>query len=196
MRLPVHKFRLPWLALDSWLHRFVDASPEAVSPPRIGLVLSSGGARGLAHVGAIQVLEEAGIPIAAVIGSSMGAYVGALWAAGVNGRGLAELAAEIKDRRTLLRLIDPAIPPTKGFLRGRRSASIWSGRLATSELSSCSGRHLSSPRISTPCPPKCSRPTRQWPPRCMQAAPFPASARRSRCTAGVMSTAGLHSRCR
>jgi NTE family protein len=118
MRLPVHKLRLPWVALDSWLHRFVDASPEAVSAPSIGLVLSCGGARGLAHVGAIQVLEEAGIPIAAVIGSSMGAYVGALWAAGVNGKGLAELAAEIKDRRTLLRLIDPALPPTKGFLRG------------------------------------------------------------------------------
>lgn len=86
--------------------------------PRIGLVLSCGGARGLAHVGAIQVLEEEKVPIHAVIGSSMGAYVGALWSAGVDGRGLEKLAAEIKDRRTLLRLLDPAIPPTRGILRG------------------------------------------------------------------------------
>ncbi|HEY2574544.1 MAG TPA: patatin-like phospholipase family protein [Verrucomicrobiaceae bacterium] len=100
--------------------RFVDGNPGPSGPPRIGLVLSSGGARGLAHIGAIQVLEEARIPIAALIGSSMGAYIGALWASGVDGKGLADLAAEIKDRRTLLRLLDPALPPVKGFLRGEK----------------------------------------------------------------------------
>ncbi len=118
MRPASNRFRLSWLAFDSWFRRFTDASIESPAPPRIGLVLSCGGARGLAHVGAIQVLEEAGIPIAAIIGSSMGAYVGALWAAGINGNGLADLAAEMKDRRTLLRLIDPALLPTKGLLRG------------------------------------------------------------------------------
>lgn len=114
------RLRLPWLAFDTWFRRFVDGEVTAPTPPRIGLVLSCGGARGLAHVGAIQVLEDAGIPIAAIIGSSMGAYVGALWSAGINGDSLAELAAEMKDRRTLLRLIDPALPPTKGFLRGEK----------------------------------------------------------------------------
>jgi NTE family protein len=118
MRKSAERFRLPWLALDSWLHRFVDGAPAPAAPEPFGLVLSCGGARGLAHVGAIQVLEEAGIPVAAIMGSSMGAYVGALWAAGVDGDGLGKLAAEIKDRRTLLRLIDPALPPTRGFLRG------------------------------------------------------------------------------
>ena len=51
---------------------------------KIGLAISSGGARGLAHLGVIEVLEKNKIPIAAVAGSSMGAYVGALWCAGYN----------------------------------------------------------------------------------------------------------------
>lgn len=114
--------RLPWMALESWFHRFVDSSPARERPPRIGLVLSCGGARGLAHVGAIQVLEEAGIPIAAVMGSSMGAYVGSLWAAGIDGPGLEKLASEIKDRRTLMRLmVDVSFPPAAGFLRGEKA---------------------------------------------------------------------------
>jgi NTE family protein len=110
------------MAIESWFHRFVDSSPARKRPPRIGLVLSCGGARGLAHVGAIQVLEEAGIPICAVMGSSMGAYVGSLWASGVDGPGLEKLASEIKDRRTLFRLmVDLAIPPVAGFLRGEKA---------------------------------------------------------------------------
>ncbi|MCX7750661.1 MAG: patatin-like phospholipase family protein [Candidatus Bipolaricaulota bacterium] len=50
---------------------------------RVGLALSAGGARGIAHVGVLQALGEAGIPVAAVAGTSVGAYVGGLFAAGV-----------------------------------------------------------------------------------------------------------------
>jgi NTE family protein len=53
--------------------------------PRIGLVLSGGGARGAAHVGVIRALEEMRVPIDAVAGTSMGAVVGGLYAAGLNG---------------------------------------------------------------------------------------------------------------
>ncbi|MCG6860958.1 MAG: patatin-like phospholipase family protein [Chromatiaceae bacterium] len=53
------------------------------SHPRIGLVLSGGGARGAAHVGVLKVLEEMRIPIAAVVGTSMGALVGGAYASGV-----------------------------------------------------------------------------------------------------------------
>ena len=88
--------------------------------PRIGLALSSGGARGLAHAGVIQVLEESGIPIAAIAGCSMGAYVGSLWAAGLNGRQLEERAREIKDRSTLKALMDFIIPPSEGLIRGEK----------------------------------------------------------------------------
>ncbi|MDH4312151.1 MAG: patatin-like phospholipase family protein, partial [Gammaproteobacteria bacterium] len=53
--------------------------------PRIGLVLSGGGARGAAHVGVIRMLEQMHIPIDAITGTSMGAVVGGLYAAGLSG---------------------------------------------------------------------------------------------------------------
>ncbi|MCS7297157.1 MAG: patatin-like phospholipase family protein [Bacteroidia bacterium] len=55
---------------------------DTITRPRIGLVLSGGGARGAAHVGVIQALEEAGIPIDYITGTSMGAMVGGFYAAG------------------------------------------------------------------------------------------------------------------
>jgi len=54
----------------------------AAAPPRIGLALSGGGARGIAHVGVLKVLEELRVPIHCVTGTSMGAIVGATFAAG------------------------------------------------------------------------------------------------------------------
>lgn len=64
-----------------------DAASDTAEParPRIGLVLSGGGARGAAHVGVIRALEEMRIPIDAVAGTSMGAVVGGLYAAGLGG---------------------------------------------------------------------------------------------------------------
>ena len=50
--------------------------------PRIGLVLSGGGARGAAHVGVLKVLEEHRIPVDLIVGTSMGANVGAFYSAG------------------------------------------------------------------------------------------------------------------
>jgi NTE family protein len=52
--------------------------------PRIGLVLSGGGARGAAHVGVLKVLDEMRVPIHAIAGTSMGAVVGGLYASGLS----------------------------------------------------------------------------------------------------------------
>ena len=49
---------------------------------RVGLVLSGGGAKGLAHIGVLKVLEQHGIPIDYIVGTSMGAVVGGMYAAG------------------------------------------------------------------------------------------------------------------
>jgi NTE family protein len=74
-----------------------DASPtvarapaDASAPrrPRIGLVLSGGGARGLAHVGVLEVLEELQVPIDVIAGTSMGAIVGGLYASGMRAHDL------------------------------------------------------------------------------------------------------------
>ena len=50
--------------------------------PKVGLVLSGGGAKGLAHIGALKVIEEAGVQIDYIGGTSMGAIIGALYASG------------------------------------------------------------------------------------------------------------------
>ena len=55
---------------------------RAADRPRIGLVLSGGGARGIAHLGVLKVLEEMRIPVAVITGTSMGAIVGGFYAAG------------------------------------------------------------------------------------------------------------------
>ena len=61
--------------------------------PRIGLVLSGGGARGLAHVGVLKVLEEMQVPIDVITGTSMGAIVGGLYASGMRA---ADLERELR----------------------------------------------------------------------------------------------------
>ncbi|MBI4661613.1 MAG: patatin-like phospholipase family protein [Verrucomicrobia bacterium] len=85
----------------------------------MGLALSSGGAKGLAHIGVIQVLEENAIPIDVVAGCSMGAYIAAVWARGYDGEQMERLAREIEGRWSWLSLIDPVFPPRAGFIRGQ-----------------------------------------------------------------------------
>jgi NTE family protein len=63
--------------------------------PRIGLALSGGGARGFAHVGVLQVLEELRIPVDYVAGTSMGAIVGGLYAAGLSPDELGTLVIDV-----------------------------------------------------------------------------------------------------
>ena len=65
----------------------LEAAPGAsTARPRIGLVLSGGGARGAAHIGVLKQLEQQRIPIDAIAGTSMGAVVGGLYASGLSAR--------------------------------------------------------------------------------------------------------------
>ncbi|MEW6707457.1 MAG: patatin-like phospholipase family protein [Pseudomonadota bacterium] len=80
---------LAMLALASGALAQGRAEPER---PRVGLVLSGGGARGLAHVGVLKVLERERIPIDAIAGTSMGAIIGGLYASGM---GAAEIEREL-----------------------------------------------------------------------------------------------------
>jgi len=100
-----------------------DLPPTKQEPkrPKIGLALSSGAAKGLAHIGVIQVLEENDIHIDAIAGASMGAYVGALWAAGHDSDELIEFAATVKNKMANLALLDPVFPPRRGFIKGRKA---------------------------------------------------------------------------
>lgn len=60
-----------------------DALPTASARPRVALVLSGGGARGLAHIGVIRELERMRIPVDCIVGTSMGGVVGGVYAAGM-----------------------------------------------------------------------------------------------------------------
>jgi NTE family protein len=73
-------------------------APAAVKrPPRIGLALGGGAARGFAHVGVLQVLEENGIRPDLVVGTSAGSLVAALYASGHGGRELQQLAETMEE---------------------------------------------------------------------------------------------------
>jgi NTE family protein len=62
---------------------------------KVGLVLSGGGAKGLAHIGALKVIEESGVKIDYIAGTSMGAIVGALYASGYSADELTKLFKEV-----------------------------------------------------------------------------------------------------
>ena len=68
--------------------------------PRIGLALSGGAARGIAHVGVLRALEENNIPIDAIAGASAGALVGGSYAAGLSIKDLEEMARGFRWRHT------------------------------------------------------------------------------------------------
>lgn len=70
--------------LFSILLLFQTTFAQEQKKPKIGLVLSGGGAKGFAHIGVLKVLEEAGIKIDFIGGTSMGAVVGGLYASGYN----------------------------------------------------------------------------------------------------------------
>ncbi|MEY4563309.1 MAG: hypothetical protein RLZZ618_2586 [Pseudomonadota bacterium] len=88
-------------------------------PPRIGLALGGGAARGFAHIGIIQVLEENGIKPDLVVGTSAGSVVAALYASGKNGAALA-VTAESMDEAAFA---DWSFPG-RGLIRGEALAKF------------------------------------------------------------------------
>ena len=88
-------------------------------PPVIGLALGGGAARGFAHVGVIQVLEEAGIRPSLVVGTSAGSLVASLYASGRNGAQLQQVAEGMEEGA----ITDWMLPIfNRGVLRGEALA--------------------------------------------------------------------------
>ncbi len=87
--------------------------------PKIGLAMSGGGARGLAHVGVIKVLVEAGISIDCVSGTSMGGVIAAAYACGISIREIEERARQLANMRELIKLLDISTQ-RRGLLEGSR----------------------------------------------------------------------------
>jgi NTE family protein len=96
------------------------AAPAATAPalvpkpaPRVALVLGGGAARGFAHIGAIKALEAQGIVPDLVVGTSAGAVVGALYAAGNGGFELQKLAIQMEEGQ-----VSDWSLPDRGVIRG------------------------------------------------------------------------------
>ena len=67
---------------------------DSLTRPRVGLVLSGGGAKGFAHIGVLKVIEEAGLPIDYIGGTSMGSIIGGLYAIGYSPEMMTQLIRE------------------------------------------------------------------------------------------------------
>ncbi len=91
---------------------------------QVGLALGAGGARGLAHIGVIQTLTEAGIPIDSVVGTSSGALVGAIYAAGQ----LENFERQVRgyEWTDVLAMWDP-VWPRSGIMSGSRALERLAG---------------------------------------------------------------------
>ena len=85
---------------------------------KIGLALGGGGARGLAHIGVLEVLQNEGIPIDVIAGTSAGAAIGAIYAQGKDAALIREIALNL-DRKALTSLVDLTLPKT-GFIQGKK----------------------------------------------------------------------------
>jgi NTE family protein len=70
----------------------------AVYPPKLGLALGGGFARGIAHIGVLQVLEEEGIPVDLIAGTSSGSVIAAAYASGCSAQELADVASKLRMR--------------------------------------------------------------------------------------------------
>ena len=96
----------------------------AKAAPKIGLALGGGAARGFAHVGVIQVLEEAGIHPDLVVGTSAGSLVASLYASGRTGAQLQQVAESLEEAA----LTDWTLPIfSRGMLRGEALARYVNG---------------------------------------------------------------------
>ncbi|MCS6908172.1 MAG: patatin-like phospholipase family protein [Anaerolineales bacterium] len=92
---------------------------DLIRRPKIGLALGGGGARGLAHIGVLEVFEREGVPIDIMAGTSMGGIITALYACGYSPERMQEIALELGDIRNLLRFLELA-PPERGIIRTDR----------------------------------------------------------------------------
>ncbi len=86
---------------------------------QLGLALSGGAARGYAHIGVLKVLEEAGVPISHVAGTSVGAVIGALFCGGYGWAEIWELGQHIKWRS----VVEPVLP-RMGLVRTEPMAEL------------------------------------------------------------------------
>jgi len=106
-------------------------SVDPLTPtPKVALVLGSGGPRGYAHIGVMKVLEEAGLEIDLVVGSSVGALIGAFWAYGYT----ADQLDQIAQSGGPLTLFDLSLFADRGWIHGQRLQNYVNDKLSNAVI--------------------------------------------------------------
>ena len=116
--------RLPCIILFTWiflLGSFTTQAQDTIKKPKIGLVLSGGGAKGLAHIGVLKVIDSLGIKIDYIGGTSMGAIVGGMYASGYTGKQLDSIFKTL----TIDDLVQDNIPRKSKILFNKRNDDIY-----------------------------------------------------------------------
>lgn len=104
--------------------------------PRIGLALGSGGPRGLAHIGVIKVLEENKIPIDVIVGSSIGAVIGAFYAVGFSISQIEKIFSNVDRRQIFSLLFDPQFR-YGGLIAGRKVENFLKEYFGNKKIEEC-----------------------------------------------------------
>ena len=110
-----------WLDWGEGAGKGIERLARRLAGRSVGVVMSSGGARGLAHIGVLQELLDAGLTIDRVGGCSMGAFVGAMFAMG---QSPAEIQERCREELVKRRPLSDYAIPTTSLLRGGRARSM------------------------------------------------------------------------
>lgn len=97
------------------------ARSQTCAPAKTALVLSGGGAKGFAHIGVIEVMDSLGLKPDLVVGTSIGAIIGALYASGYSGRQI-DSTLRTLPIETLIRRYEPKVSSALGVLR---PVAVW-----------------------------------------------------------------------
>lgn len=103
-----------------------------MSDRKVALVLGGGGARGLAHIGVLKVLEDNHIPIDLIIGTSIGAFVGGFYAKGFRVEQMEQIALSV-DKKFVAKMFVPSFS-TSGLVDGNRVRTYLEGFLGNEKI--------------------------------------------------------------
>ena len=118
-------------------NRAISQAARRIARKRVGLALSSGNARSIAHIGVLRVLEEAGIPIDMIIGTSGGGLFGGLYAAGKSPDELATFAKGLTKLYSVRSLTAFNFLPRLGLVKGHRVQKVLDQQLGNMTFDQC-----------------------------------------------------------
>lgn len=122
---------------DADYSRIVRHIARRLSNNLVGLVLGSGAAFGLAHIGVLKVLERERIPIDIIAGCSIGALIGAIYAIHVNAKTVESAALEINSIPKMTQLLDFTLNPVLGAFNGKRVVRHFRSHLGDKTFEDC-----------------------------------------------------------